>query len=243
MEVNPSKCSAISFSNKKQPILFNYNLSGTQIERVSHIKDLGVVLDEQLSFKKHISYVVGKASSVLGFIFRTAKEFTDVYCLKSLYCALSRSILEYCSVVWNPFYNNGVGRIESVQRRFLRYALRRLPWNNPYRLPSYESRCQLIHLEPLSTRRDTARALLVTDILQGRIECPALLGQIDINVQPRALRNNYMLRLPLNRANYSMFGSVNGLQRNFNRVSSLFDFNVSRQILRRRFSLFFSRST
>lgn len=241
MDVNPSKCSVISYSHKKRPILHKYVLHGTEIGRVSQIKDLGVILDSELYFKQHVNYVIGKASGILGFIFRITKEFTDIYCLKSLYCALSRSILEYCSVVWAPQYNNAVQRIESVQRRFLRYALRRLPWSDPYRLPSYESRCQLINLEPLTVRRDTARALLISDALQGNIDCPAILERINLNVQPRALRNNYMLRLPIHRSNFSMFGGVNGLQRIFNRVASLFDFNLTRTILRRMFSLFFSR--
>lgn len=242
MDVNPAKCTVISFSRKKQTILFDYVLLGTQIERVSQVKDLGVILDSQLSFKQHISYAVNKASRVLGFIFRISKDFTNIYCLKSLYCSLSRSILEYCSTVWNPHYNNGVERIESVQRRFLRYALRRLPWTNPFRLPSYENRCHLIHLEPLSVRRDTARALLVADIMQSRIDCPDLLERINLYVQPRALRNNLMLRLPLQRTNYSMFGGISGLQRLFNRVAVLFDFNASRTLLRGRFSAYFSRS-
>lgn len=243
MEVNPAKCSVISFSRKKQHILHSYTLSGEVIKRVSQVKDLGVILDTQLSFKQHVDYAVGKASRVLGFIFRTAKEFTDIYCLKSLYCSLSRSILEYCSVVWTPHYNNGVLRIESVQRRFLRYALRRLPWSDPFRLPSYQSRCQLIDLESLSVRRDTARALLLSDVLQGRIDCPYILNEININVQPRALRNRSMLRLPLQRTNYSTHGAINGMQRIFNRVATLFDFNLSRHSLRTRFSSFFSSAS
>lgn len=242
MDVNPLKCSVISFSRKKETIVHKYALFGQDIERVNQIKDLGVILDIQLSFKQHISFVVDKASKILGLIFRISKHFSDIYCLKSLYCSLSRSVLEYCSVVWTPHYNNGVERVESVQRRFLRFALRRLPWSDPYRLPSYESRCQLIRLEPLSVRRDTARALFIADILQGHIDCPALLEQVNINVQPRALRNNVTLRLPLQRTNYSMFGAIYGLQRLFNRVAALFDFNLSRQLLRRRFSLFFDRS-
>lgn len=239
MDVNPLKCSVISFSKKKQTIFFKYVLSGTEIERVNQVKDLGVILDSQLSFKQHISYAVDKASKALGFIFRIAKDFTDIYCLKSLYCSLSRSILEYCSVVWTPHYNNSAERVESVQRRFMRFALRKLPWLDPFRLPSYESRCLLIRLEPLSVRRDTARAMFIADILQGRIDCPALLEKININVRPRALRNNSMLRLPPQRTNYSMFGAMNGLQRLFNRISALFDFDLSRQLLRRRFSSFF----
>src|SRR5450759_5011925 len=202
MVVNPAKCSAITFSRIKQRILFNYDLLGTTIERVHQVKDLGVILDSQLSFRQHIGYVVDKASRTLGFIFRIAKNFTDIYCLKSLYCSLVRSTLEYCSAVWNPNYNNGVERIESVQRRFLRFALRRLPWRDPFRLPSYEDRCRLIHLEPLYARRNTARALLIADSLQGRLDCPTILEQININVAPRALRNNLMLRLLFQRTNY-----------------------------------------
>lgn len=240
MEVNPAKCSVISFSRIKEPIIFNYNLLGSAIERVSHVKDLGVILDSQLTYKQHISYVVDKASRTLGFIFRITKNFTDIYCLKSLYSSLVRSVLEYCSAVWNPSYNNGVERVESVQHRFLRFALRRLPWRDPFRLPSYESRCQLIGLETLSTRRDAARALLVADTLQGRIDCPTILEKIDLNVRPRALRNSLMLRLPFRRTNYGMNGAINGLQRVFNRVASVFDFHVPRQTLRRSFTSIFS---
>ncbi|XP_062537943.1 uncharacterized protein LOC134206265 [Armigeres subalbatus] len=53
------------------------------------------------------THVIEKASRTLGFIFRVAKGFTDVYCLKSLYCSLVRSTLEYCSAVWHPNYQNG----------------------------------------------------------------------------------------------------------------------------------------
>ena len=129
------------------------------------MKDLGVILVSQLSFKRHVSYIVDKASRTLGFIFRITKHFTSVYCLKALYCSLVRSTLEYCSVVWHPSYQNGAVRIESVQRRFLRFALRRLPWRNRFRLPSYESRCRLIHLETLQTRRNIARAMFAADML------------------------------------------------------------------------------
>lgn len=232
----------ITFSRKRNPIVFEYRLAEGEIERVNHVKDLGVILDPKLTFKQHVSYVVDKASRTLGCIFRLAKNFTDIYCLIALYCSLSRSILEYCAEVWSPNYNNGVERIESVQRRFLRYALRKLPWRNRFRLPSYEDRCRLIHLEPLYARRNTARAMLIVDSLQGRLNCPAILQRINLHVAPRALRNNVMLRLPFRRTNYSMHGAITGIQRVFNRVASLFDFNVSRQLLRRRFSSFFLSS-
>lgn len=237
--VNPTKCSVITFSRRRQPITFSYKLFDTTIERVHVVKDLGVLLDSKLTYSHHISYIVHKASRTLGFVFKIAKNFTDIYCLKSLYCSLVRSTLEYCSAVWSPNYNNGTERIESIQRRFLRFALRRLPWRDPFRLPDYENRCQLINLEPLRIRRDVCRALAVADVLQGRIDCGEILQQININVQPRLLRNNVMLRLPLRRTNYGLGRAITGLQRIFNRVSSVFDFNVPRTTLRRMFSSVF----
>lgn len=199
------------------------------------MKDLGVILDVQLTFKHHLSYVIAKASRTLGFIFRIAKDFTDVYCLKSLYCSLVRSTLEYCSAVWLPYYQNGIERIESVQRRFIRFALRRLPWRDPHRLPSYLSRCRLIHLETLQTRRDVNRAMIIADLLQGRIDCPAILALIDISARSRRLRANAMLRLPLRRTLFGQNSAMIGLQRCFNRVASGFDFHLPRQTIRRNF--------
>lgn len=236
MIINPAKCSVITFTRKKQPVSFNYELLGTTLERVNHVKDLGVILDQQLQYKQHISYIVDKASRTLGIMFRIAKNFSDVHCLKSLYCSIVRSTLEYCSAVWSPRYNNGVERIEAIQRRFLRFALRRLPWRDPYRLPSYESRCRLIDLEPLRVRRNVDRALVVADVIQGRIKCEAILEAVNLNVRPRLLRNNVMLRLPQRRTNYGSDNALIGLQRVFNRAASEFDYHLTRNVLRRKFS-------
>jgi hypothetical protein len=41
---------------------------------------------------------------------------------------LGRPKLEYASSVWNLFYDVRVDRVERVQRRFIRYALRGLGW-------------------------------------------------------------------------------------------------------------------
>lgn len=242
MKVNPNKCAVITFSKKKDSLQFNYDLFGTSIERTNCIKDLGVQLDSELSFQQHISYAVGKVSRNLGFLFRVGKEFTDIYCLKQLYCSLVRSTLEYCSPVWNPYYCNGVDRIEAVQRRFIRFALRRLPWRDPFRLPSYESRCQLIHLDSLAIRRNVARALFISDVLTSRIDCPVLLTNIQLHVQSRALRNHRFLEIPVRRTNYAAYGSLGGLLRLFNRVADGFDFHLSRAVLRNNFKLILCRS-
>lgn len=185
--------------------------------------------------------MISKASRQLGFIFRAAKGFTDVYCLKALYCALVRSTLEYCSAVWSPYYENSAVRIESVQRRFIRFALRRLPWRDPFHLPSYESRCKLINLDTLAVRRNVSRALVISDALTSRLQCPAILRGLDIMAPLRTLRNTPFLRVPVRRTNYAMHSALTGLHRAFNFVASLFDFNLSRDVIKNKFLLFFRR--
>ena len=131
-----------------------------------------------------------KASRNLGFIFRMTK---NLQCLKSLYSSLVRSILEYASVVWSPFYRNGIDRIEAVQRRFIRFTPRRLPWRNPWQLPSYESRCSLLGIDTLSVRRDVAKSVFVADIFATRIGCSNVLGQIRLLARSRSSRNSTLL--------------------------------------------------
>lgn len=236
MMLNASKCSIISFSRKHSDLNFDYKIGNVILKRETVIKDLGVLLDHKLSFKQHIAYTCSKASKTLGFIFRIAKDFKNIQCLKALYCSLVRSILEYESVIWAPFHQNSNLRIESVQRRFVRFALRHLPWNDPSNLPRYEDRCKLIGLELLSVRRKIKKSLFVSDLLQSRIDCPHLLSSLKFNVPSRSLRSHSFLHIQTARTNYGHYEPISSMCRVFNTCSHTFDFHISRSILRKRFS-------
>lgn len=228
MSLNISKCTVISLGRKQSPIHYTYTLDGIGLKRESTVNDLGVLIDEKVTFKDHTAYVVSKASRQLGFIFRFAKGFKDIYCLKALYCALVRPTLEYSSVVWSPYYQNENLRIEAIQRKFIRFALRYLPWTDPFNLPSYESRCKLIDLELLEARRNVAKACFVGDLLQSNIDCPFLLSRLDINTRSRNLRSSAFLTNSLSRTNYGFNEPIRSMCTVFNRCYNVFDFNVSR---------------
>ena len=235
MSLNVSKCSVISFGRKHSALHFGYSLSGVQLERVSIIKDLGVLIDTKLTFKDHVAYVVSKASSQLGFLFRFAKKFKDAYCMKALYCSIVRPILEYSSVVWSPYYQNETQRIEAIQRKFIRFALRHLRWAHPYNLPSYKSRCMLINLELLAERRNVAKACFISDLLQGDIDCAALLSRLSINTRRRNLRTHSFLSISPTRTNYGLHEPLRSMSRIFNSCYHVFNFNVSRVVNKRSF--------
>ena len=230
MRVNSKKCKVISYTRRNDTIHHHYNIGLDTLERVSSICDLGVTMDSRLRFNEHISSVSAKAFTVLGFLRRHASGFTDIYCLKTLYCSLVRSIIEYASPVWSPSYVTQNLSIERIQRRFIRFALRQLPWNDPENLPSYSDRCKLIALETLSARRIKQQRLFIFDLVTGQIECPELLNQIPWNVPPRRFRSSPLLAIPFHRTNYGFNNCFNVCLRSFNGVSDVFDFTLSKNV-------------
>ena len=132
------------------------------LPRVQYVKDLGVTLDSELTFRIHYNDIIAKANRQLGFIFKIADEFRDPLCLRSLYCSLVRSILESNAVIWCPSHANWIMRIEAIQRKFVRYSLRSL------NLPPYADRCRFLSIEPLATRRIVAQATFTGKLLHLR---------------------------------------------------------------------------
>jgi hypothetical protein len=45
-------------------------LGGAVLDRVSSINDLGVIMDEKMTFSEHVDVMVAKAFAMLGFIRR-----------------------------------------------------------------------------------------------------------------------------------------------------------------------------
>ena len=135
--VSIPKCMVMSFTRRKDTLTHDYTVGGTVLQRVNQVNDLGVLMDPKLSFDLHRASVIAKASRQLGFISKISKDFKDPYCLKSLYCSLVRPILENTAIVWLPYQLTWIIRIERVQKRFLRMALRNLLWRDPGNLPPY----------------------------------------------------------------------------------------------------------
>ena len=85
---------------------------------------MGIITNHHLSWNPHIDYVVSKANRMLGLIKRTCKGLDDPKTLRTLYCSLVRSNLEYCSVVWSPYTKRNTDKLERVQRRATKLILK-----------------------------------------------------------------------------------------------------------------------
>lgn len=168
---------------------------------------------------------------MIGFIRRQSNEFSDPYTLKTLYVSLVRSILEYASVVWSPNYQMHINRIESVQKVFTRFALRKLNWQSD--LPPYEVRCKLIDIQKLSVRRKILSIMFTRDILSGDIDSPDLLALVGLYAPSRIIRTRDMLFTPIHRTNYGYRDPLSVAITLFNKFCIEIDFTLPKVTFKR----------
>ena len=85
------------------------------MDRTSSEKDVGVVIDDKLSFEKHIIEKVNKANSILGIMSRSF-EYLDQRTFKMMYVGLIRPHIEYASSVWKPYKKKDITMLENIQK-------------------------------------------------------------------------------------------------------------------------------
>lgn len=234
LQLNVKKCNIVTYTRKQSPPIINTTLGNQAVSKCDKIRDLGVVLDSKLTFTEHYNTIIYKAKNMLNFIKRFSYNFQDPYTLKTLYIAYVRSIMEYCSIVWSPYQATHIERLESVQKQFVLFALRKLGWTI-FPLPSYESRCMLIHLDTLVKRREFASLSFLNDIVSHRIKSSSILQSLNFYAPTRALRTRAMFIETVYRTDYAKNGPINKMMANYNKYSDRIDLTMTKNALRNNF--------
>ena len=123
---------------------------------------VGLLTNHKLSWNSHIDRISSKANKVLGLIKRSCRDLRDVSTLRTLYCTLVRSQLEYGSVVWSPFTARNITKLESVQRRATKFILKTDD--------DYDVRISKLNLLSLEHRRFLFDVLFFYKALNGYID-------------------------------------------------------------------------
>ena len=90
-------------------------INDTEIERVNTFNFLGITLDENVSWKPHISILSNKISKYSG-IPNRLKHYLPLHIMRMLYCSLVNSHLLYRILVWGyECY-----RLEKILKRIIR---------------------------------------------------------------------------------------------------------------------------
>ena len=242
LDLNPSKCSVITYTRKRAVVATTYTLMGQVLPRCNTIRDLGVYQDSKLLFDTHIDSIVKKSSKLLGFIMRLSKCFTDAKTLKILYCTFVRSQLEYASQIWSPRYHKYIDRIENIQRRFIKYLC--FHQKITYRSVDYLRLCRKYHILPLIDRRKIADCLFLLKIFRNNIDSPELLSKFYFNVPCKTFRFNPPICVPHSSSNYRQNSYIVRVSKYFNEICKRHDldlFTTSVNSARRCLSLNFFR--
>lgn len=230
LQLNLCKCNVISFHRSKTPILYDYSFNGRLLGRVEVIKDLGVYFDSALTFKHHYNFISASSLKMLGFLCRIVKEFTCLKVIKLLYITLVRSRLEYCSVVWSPFYKSDISQIERIQHKFLRYIAYKKKISTDD--IDYTQLMDTLNIKSLASRRDRNDLIILYKIINNYIDSPELLSRINFKVPTRSSRQQNLFKVPYHKSNYCYYSPLSRLQRLAN---SLYTYNIDFSVPLNRF--------
>ena len=117
------------FTKKKQPIQHNYILHNHLLESVNSAKYLGITVQSNLKWDKHINDITSKGNKALGFLKPNLKT-SNQQIKTQAHQVLVRSKLEYSCSIWDPHISESIRKIEMVQQRAARHICNRIFWND-----------------------------------------------------------------------------------------------------------------
>ena len=172
MKFHPSKCKVLSITSRQTPLNppFAYNLGGTLLESVISEKDLGVDITPKLNWNMQCDRIYSKACQQLGIVRRNGHIVTDIKSRRALYLSLVRSQFENCSIVWRPTTVSLTNKLESLQKRAIKWILSEE--NLSYSCEKYISKCKDVNILPLTKKFDLNDMLFFHKVVNNLVPVP-----------------------------------------------------------------------
>ena len=99
--------------------ILQVSIKNSKIKRVYGTKFLGILIDDRLNWKEHISLICSKLSKCIAIIYK-AKYLLDKDSLVMLYDSLFVPYLSYCSEIWGNTYKTNINCVCVLQKKVLR---------------------------------------------------------------------------------------------------------------------------
>lgn len=130
LSLNVSKTKFISFS------IYNTNLPNFNDITVQHdtekifstntIKYLGLMIDKNLRWSEHTSYITNKIRKLI-YKFYQLRDIMSKKTILNIYKSLVESILRYGLIIWGGAYENSLNSIKIIQKIILKIILNKQP--------------------------------------------------------------------------------------------------------------------
>jgi hypothetical protein len=121
MQFNSDKFECLRYGKNKDIQTHTHYTSNSAdaITVKESVKDLGVTMSSDGSFKKQIANVIESANKMCGWILRTFRT-RAAHPMLTLWRSMVLSRLDYCSQLWCPIQKGDIQALEGVQRSFIR---------------------------------------------------------------------------------------------------------------------------
>ena len=127
LQLSPSKTQylIVKSPKKKKYANINIEIDGFKVIPTNKARYLGIIFDENLTWKYHINQIYKKASKKLGYLTQICKGYNgpNLHIYLLLYKMTVRSCMEYGSAIWNDANMELKQLLDSIQFKALKRGL------------------------------------------------------------------------------------------------------------------------
>ena len=146
MNINWNKTKEMILGSVKDLIAQPLRVEEHVIQRVDSFKLLGLIIDSNLRWNKHVEFICSKASQRLHYLKLLKRSGLSSDELLYFYCTVIRTVLEYACPAWHTNLTlEETNSLEDVQKRALSII---------FGLGDYDDQCERAQLTTLDIRRE-----------------------------------------------------------------------------------------
>ena len=161
----------------------NLSINGISLRQTESLKCLGLTVDNNLTWKKHIENITKKIKTNLA-VMRKAKPYLNKQLLTNIYHAIVEPHFNYCCTVWDSIDKTLADKLQKLQNR-----AGRIITSAPYRTVPTAVVFSDLKWSTLSHQRQCQKAVMMHKIVNGH--APTYLREMFEN---QMASTNYSLR-------------------------------------------------
>ena len=165
MKFNVAKFNVIKFG-RNSDMKDDYNYYGPDMNDImldnDEVRDLGVIISPDGSYKAHISKTISKINQRVGYLLRTFKNRSLDF-MRWAWKTYVQPIADYCSQLWGPSSGSDLKRLEHTLKSFTAKieGIKHL---------NYWERLKSLKMYSMGRRMERYKVLYIYKIITGRVQ-------------------------------------------------------------------------
>ena len=122
LALNLKKTQYMIFSRQQTDLTSSLIIANTYIERKNEARFLGVIVDDKLTWTKHIKTLQSKMSRYVGVMYKI-KRYLPLKARLNIYYSFVQSHINYCSLVWGFSAKSNIDMLFTKQKKGIRAVI------------------------------------------------------------------------------------------------------------------------